>query len=190
MPPGSKVHSYAAVGVGWVEFFTRPNNAMLGRRWVSPALDLTYDFGRGLFSHDTPAYPTPMAGSSRGASEDESLDRRFRRAACDHDCRGCAEPDSIPQGRLEGNRKNPAVRNDRVPFGVSEGGRRSRPGGYSYRPGSRWASDLGNDIGRKQRRQGAVCLGGHGGQQDHHRCRYRWLLPHHDLVAGPDGEVL
>ena len=38
-------------------------------------------------------------------------------------------PNSIPQGRLEGNRKNPAVRNDRVPFGVSEGGRRSRPGG-------------------------------------------------------------
>ena len=94
------------------------------------------------------------------------------------------------KGRLEGNRKNPAVRNDRVPFGVSEGGRCSRPGGDPYRPGSGWAADLGNDIGRKQRRQGAVCVGGHGGQQDHHRRRYRRLLPHHDLVAGPDGEVL
>src|SRR3954470_8151758 len=33
MPSDSKLHSYAAVVVGWVEFFTRPNNAMLGKRW-------------------------------------------------------------------------------------------------------------------------------------------------------------
>ena len=47
-----------------------------------------------------------MAVSSRGASEDESLDRPCRRAADDDDRRGCAVPDSIPQGHLEGNRKS------------------------------------------------------------------------------------
>ena len=114
-----------------------------------------------------------------------SLDRPDRRAAGNDDFRGCAEPDWIPQGHLEGNRKDPAVWNDRVPVRLSEGGRRPPPGGDPYRPGSGWASDLGNDIGRK------LCVGGHGGQQDHHRRRHRWLLPPpHDLVARPDGEML
>ena len=94
------------------------------------------------------------------------------------------------KGAWKGTRKNPAVRNDRVPFGVSEGGRRSRPGGDPYRPGSGWASDLGNDIGGKQRRQRTVCVGAHGGRQDRHRRRYRRVLPPHDLVAGPIGEML
>jgi hypothetical protein len=55
MPPGSKVHSYAAVGV--VEFFTRPNDAMLGRRWVSPALDPTYDLDAAYFLTTRPHIP-------------------------------------------------------------------------------------------------------------------------------------
>ena len=163
---------------------------MLGKTLGLASARPNLRFGCGLFSHDTPAFPHAGPFHREEQAKMRAWIAPDRRAAGNDDCRGCAEPDSIPQGHLEGNRKNPAVRNDRVPFRVSEGGRRSRPGGDPYRPGSGWASDLGNDIGRKQRRQGAVCVGGHGGQQDHHRRRHRRLLPHHDLVAGPDGEML
>ena len=162
----------------------------LARRWVSPALDPTYDLDAAYFLTTRPHIP--HAGPFHREEQAKMRAWIAPIAALLVTTTVAAAQSPIPslKGAWKGTRKNPAVRNDRVPFGVSEGGRRSRPGGDPYRPGSGWASDLGNDIGGKQRRQRTVCVGAHGGRQDRHRRRYRRVLPPHDLVAGPIGEML
>ena len=75
-----------------------------------------------------------------------ALDRAYRRAAGNDDGAAALSPIATLKGAWKGTGKSCCLQQPGTFRGL-RGGRCSRPGGDPCRPGSGWASDLGNDIG-------------------------------------------